>query len=140
MDDYRLSVRAETDLAEIADYTVATFGIEQARRYRSDLESCFGYLAENPRLGRSAESLAPGLRRFEHRSHAIFYTGERSGVLIVRILHTKMNIGRRLQSAPPQRRWGVQEPREPEYRAVRVTAPRPRARPRGDGYLIFASL
>ena len=119
MADYRLSARAETDLAEIADYTVATFGIEQARRYRNDLESCFEYLAENPRLGRSAESLAPGLRRFEHRSHAIFYAGERSGVLIVRILHTRMNIGRHLQSAPPQRWWGVQEPRKPEYRAVR---------------------
>ena len=93
MADYRLSARAVTDLAEIADYTVATFGVEQARRYRDDLESCFEYLADNPLLGRSAESLAPGLRRFEHRSHAIFYTKERGGVLIVRILHTRMTPG-----------------------------------------------
>ena len=140
MADYRLSARAVTDLAEIADYTVATFGVEQARRYRDDLESCFEYLADNPLLGRSAESLAPGLRRFEHRSHAIFYTKERGGVLIVRILHTRMDARRHLPPAPPQRWSGVQEPREPEYRAVRVTARPLRARPRGDGYLILASL
>ena len=34
MADFRLSPRAETDLAEIADYTIETFGVEQARRYR----------------------------------------------------------------------------------------------------------
>ena len=30
MADFRLSPRAETDLAEIADYTIETFGVEQA--------------------------------------------------------------------------------------------------------------
>ena len=34
MADFRLSPRAETDLAEIANYTIETFGVEQARRYR----------------------------------------------------------------------------------------------------------
>ena len=34
MADFRLSPRAENDLAEIADYTIETFGVEQARRYR----------------------------------------------------------------------------------------------------------
>ena len=117
MADYRLSSRAESDLAGIADYTVAAFGIEQARRYRNDLSACFEYLAENPRLGRSAESLAPGLRRFEHRSHAIFHAEERHGILIVRILHTRMDDRRHLRSVPPQSRWRVEEPRQPAYGA-----------------------
>ena len=51
MADHRLSARAESDLAGIADYTIKTFGIEQARRYRGDLEACFRTLAENPRWG-----------------------------------------------------------------------------------------
>ncbi len=34
MANFRLSLRADADLARIADYTIETFGIEQARRYR----------------------------------------------------------------------------------------------------------
>ena len=96
MADVRLSTRAEADLVGIADYTIETFGIEQARRYRVDLEECFRNLAKNPRLGRRAEWLAPGLRRFEHRSHAVFYTEYEGGVLIVRILHVRMDAPRHL--------------------------------------------
>ena len=98
MADFRLSPHAEADLAEIADYTIETFGIEQARRYRDDLEACFRNLAENPLLGRSAEWLSPGLRRFEHRSHAVFYTQEEEGVLVVRILHAGMDVPRHLRA------------------------------------------
>ncbi len=84
MADYRLTSLAETDLAGIADYTIQTLGIEQARRYRDSLETCFTNLAANPRLGRSAEDLAADLRRSEHRSHVVFYLQREPGVLIVR--------------------------------------------------------
>ena len=77
MADVRLSSRAEIDLAGIADYTIETFGVEQARRYRDELETCFLNLAENPGLGRSAQRLAPGLRRFEYRSHVSSRTRRR---------------------------------------------------------------
>ena len=40
MPRFRLSSRAESDLAEIADYTIETFGLEQARRYIDGLEAC----------------------------------------------------------------------------------------------------
>ena len=72
MADYRLSSRAEADLCGIADLPIETFGIEQARRYRDSLDACLQTLAKNTQLGRSAERLAPGLRRFEHRSHMVF--------------------------------------------------------------------
>ena len=96
MTDYRLTSRAEADLAGIADYTIEAFGIEQARRYRDDLEACFRTLAGNPRLGRSAEALASGLRRFEQRAHAVFYAEDEDGILIVRILHARMDAPRHL--------------------------------------------
>ena len=96
MAEYRLTLRAEADLAGIAQYTIESFGIEQARRYRDQLEGCFKSLSGNPRLGRSAELLAPGLRRFEHRSHTVFYTEDVYGVLIVRILHAGMDAPRHL--------------------------------------------
>lgn len=96
MADFRLSPRAETDLAEIAAYTIETFGVEQARRYRDDLEACFQSLAQSPRLGRSAEWLAAGLRRFEHRSHVVFYVEDERGVVVVRVLHVRMDASRHL--------------------------------------------
>ena len=49
MGDFRLTSRAESDLAEIADYTIETFGIEQARHLRDALESCFQMIADNPK-------------------------------------------------------------------------------------------
>ena len=49
MGDFRLTSRAESDLAEISDYTIETFGIEQARHLRDALESCFQMIADNPK-------------------------------------------------------------------------------------------
>lgn len=97
MAEFRLSARADADLGEIADYTIEAFGIDQARNYRDGLLACFQSLAENPRIGRDAEELAPFLRRYEHRSHVVFYQPRESGVLIVRILHGSMDMPRHFQ-------------------------------------------
>jgi len=94
--DYRLSGLAIKDLAEIADYTIATFGIEQARAYRDGLATAFEALAANPNIGRSADRLAPMLRRYTHQSHEVFYLVTKGEILIVRILHERMDFGRYL--------------------------------------------
>jgi len=96
MADLRLSRRAASDLAEIADYTIAEFGINQARRYRDQLQACFRSLLANPELGRSAEEVAPGLRRIRQQAHVVFYRVERDGLLIVRVLHHSMDFERHL--------------------------------------------
>lgn len=94
MAEYRLSGQAALDLSEIADFTIQRFGVEQARRYRDGLKACFEQLAENPRMGRRAEHLAKHLRRFEHQSHVVFYQPKTDGLLIVRILHSRMDVAR----------------------------------------------
>ena len=38
--------------------------------------------------------LHPALWRFEHRSHVVFYTEDANGVLIVRVLHARMDAPR----------------------------------------------
>lgn len=72
MTKFLLTNRAATDLSDIADFTIQTFGIEQARFYRDGLNHCFEILAENPQLGRNVTELAPNLKRFEYQSHAGF--------------------------------------------------------------------
>ena len=94
MNSYRLSRLAATDLQEIAEYTIERFGIEQARRYRDGLKTCFVQLADNSALGRGAEMLIRGLRRFEHQSHVVFYMSEPENLLIVRVLHSSMDAPR----------------------------------------------
>lgn len=92
----RLSRRAASDLGEIADYTIAEFGIEKARQYRDQFQGCFDALLTNPHLGRSAEAIAPGLRRIRQQAHVVFYLPTEEEVLIVRVLHHSMDFERHL--------------------------------------------
>ncbi len=94
MNNYRLSRLAAADLEEIAEYTIERFGIEQSRRYRDGLKTCFVQLANNPMLGRRTEQLMSGLQRFEHKSHVVFYISEPDYLLILRVLHSSMDVQR----------------------------------------------
>jgi len=96
MAELRLSRRAETDLAEIADYTISAFGVVQARRYRDSFQACFNSLCDNPELGRNANELAPGLRRIRQQAHVIFYQHAQDKILVVRVLHHSMDFERHL--------------------------------------------
>jgi toxin ParE1/3/4 len=87
---YRLGPKGTSDLAEIFDYTVDTWGEQQAEKYIEELEACFQLLADSPGLGRACDLIAPGIRRFEQGKHVIFYKPDRSGILVSRILHQRM--------------------------------------------------
>ncbi|QOJ23821.1 MAG: type II toxin-antitoxin system RelE/ParE family toxin [Gammaproteobacteria bacterium] len=99
MSKFHLTNRAVADLSDIADFTIQSFGIEQARFYRDGLNNCFEILADNPHLGRSAAELAPNLKRFEYHSHVVFYVPRDTGILIVRILHQRMDFIRHIPSS-----------------------------------------
>ena len=49
-------------------------------------------LAENPRIGRSREELAPELRSFPFQDYVIFYRPIDNGVEIVRVLRGSRDI------------------------------------------------
>jgi toxin ParE1/3/4 len=93
---YKLSSKADADLAGIFEYTILNFGLEQARAYLLGLHEHFAALAEHPLQGRSAHEVAPNLRRFEYQSHMVFYVLKKQGVWIVRVLHQSMDIKRYL--------------------------------------------
>ena len=91
---YRLTPKAVDDLDGIYEYTIENFGLGQAQDYLNGLHQRFEELAERPALGRGADRLAPGLRRFPYQSHVVFYKPEDRGVLIVRVLHESMDVPR----------------------------------------------
>jgi toxin ParE1/3/4 len=86
----RYSRLAESDLDEIAAYTIRQWGETQAGRYLSELEDCCERLTRNTRLGRSCDAVREGLRRMEQGSHVVFYNTNESGIVIERILHKSM--------------------------------------------------
>lgn len=94
---YKLSVKAVRDVELLYDYSAAQFGDEQAERYLLELEKAFLLLAEFPYMGKAMDSLRPSLRCYYHRSHAIFYKPNKTGVFIVRVLDQRMNAPKHLQ-------------------------------------------
>lgn len=73
MTRYRLTLRAEADLVSIAVHTRETWGQAQEERYVRQMFARLDWLAENPRLGREREDIAPGYRSFPEGPHVIFY-------------------------------------------------------------------
>jgi toxin ParE1/3/4 len=86
-----LSSDAEEDLINILLFTLEQFGEHQAKRYRSSIEEGLGHIGSNPRLGRSRSDLLPGLRVYQVAHHLLFYQELETGVVVLRILHRRMN-------------------------------------------------
>lgn len=84
-----ISRRAQSDLREIADYSIEQWNEEQAERYIDELEECFLLLALQPNLGRVSPAIREGLRRHEHGRHVIFYIEIAGGIRIQRVLHQR---------------------------------------------------
>ena len=80
----------------IAQYSVRAWGESQAASYLLEIETCCRQLAAKPALGRSCDSIRPGLRRMEQGRHVTFYRERTGGILVVRILHAGMLPGPRL--------------------------------------------
>src|SRR6266852_237051 len=93
---FELTLSADRDLTEIYAYSFRQFGERQADAYLQSLQDCFTLLAEMPNMGRSVDHLRVGYRRFEHKSHSVFYTSIDDGVRIIRVLHQRMDSERYL--------------------------------------------
>lgn len=88
------SPRAEHDLADITDYTLAQHGLAQTIAYIDAVEAAFRRLLDHPQIGVARDDLKPGLRSIVCGEHRIFYLVQAETVLIVRVLHRAMDAGR----------------------------------------------
>ncbi|HSC67353.1 MAG TPA: type II toxin-antitoxin system RelE/ParE family toxin [Cellvibrio sp.] len=93
---YKLSEAAASDIERILDWSLAEFGLTQTEEYYRSMSACMEGLAENPAMGVSIDGIRAGYRRFPHQSHVIFYTQMDWGILIVRVLHKRMDAPRQL--------------------------------------------
>ena len=93
---YRISRKAEIDLAKLYEYGIETFGLQQAKLYVLGIHELFETLANNVRLGRDASELALSLKRFSYKSHTIFYLITATDIFIVRVINQNMDYQRNL--------------------------------------------
>lgn len=95
MADYRLAPRARQDLQAIWLYSRDLWGHDQADRYLGKIASAFGELAHAPELAPLCDHIRPGYRRRLIGRHMIYFRQAVDSIVIVRVLHARMDAVRR---------------------------------------------
>lgn len=93
---FRLATVAEDDLAEILRYTRLTWGDAQATAYSEIVYEELFQLLEFPEVGRQRSDVRRGLRSYSIGQHVAYYRITQNEVIIERLLHPRMKVGRRL--------------------------------------------
>ena len=92
MPGFRVTPRAQDDLKNIGRYTERQWGKRQRNSYLKALEKRFGWLAENPKLGKHRMDVAEGYYSFPQGEHVVFYLIGDKGIDIIGIPHKEMDI------------------------------------------------
>ena len=96
MAEYRLTPAAEGDLEAIWTYTLQQWSAEQADRYIDTLTAAFAELAQSPKSAPACDQIRPGYRRRSIGRHMIYFRLTTYGIVVVRILHDRMDAPRHL--------------------------------------------
>ena len=67
-------------------------------KYAATLENAFHRIEDNPHLGRSREDLYRGCRSLKVGQHIVYYTAREDRLIIARVLHSKMDARRHIQT------------------------------------------
>ena len=89
--------RALRDIEEIWEYSFDRFGLDRAEAYLRGIERAAATIAEDPRRGIACDEIRSGYRKLSVGSHVLFFRASATRVLIVRILHGRMDFERRLR-------------------------------------------
>ncbi len=90
----RFRPAARADLARIAEEGRERWGREAARDYILSIRGQLAQLAGQPGIGSNRSLLAPGLRKATVGSHHAFYRTIQDGIVVVRVLHPRMDTPR----------------------------------------------
>jgi toxin ParE1/3/4 len=88
-----ISLRAQADIEEIWEYTAERWSDRQAEAYLRLINAAVDTVTVNPEAGRSYhDDLRPGYRKYLVGSHVLFYRVTNTDVVVVRILHQRMDV------------------------------------------------
>lgn len=97
MRDVILRPNAEADLQETAEYTIETWGADQALSYIQDLRRAVESLATTALQNQLHGDVLPGLRRKRSGMHHIYYLVTEESVDILAVIHVQRDPGARLE-------------------------------------------
>ena len=98
MSGYRFTLEAENDLRNIARYTLEKWGLEQTKRYESQLADCFHKIAQGKAISKQAIPHRPDLLHARCEHHYIFYRINGTDTpLILAVSHERMDLMTRLK-------------------------------------------
>ena len=98
MSKFYLTNKANEDLDEIWEFTFDEWSEMQADKYYFEILNCCQFLAENQNLGKIYSEIDNNLFGYLINKHIIFYqTISKFEILVVRILHTKMDLKSRIK-------------------------------------------
>ncbi len=96
MSEFALRPKAHRDLNDIWDYSVETWGYDQAEKYLRAMNRTFQMLSEKPDLGRLYDEVHRGIRVYPSGRHLVFYFATDDGIDVVRVLHERMDVSSHL--------------------------------------------
>jgi toxin ParE1/3/4 len=90
---------ARADLKSIRRYSSRTWGQGRTTHYMAALRDTMKKLVAETTVSRSRDDLRPGLRMVASGRHCIFFEANQSRVLVVRVLHDRMDYRRHLEAS-----------------------------------------
>lgn len=93
---YKVSVAAAQDIKSIYRQSTLKFGPVQADRYYDGLIRTVQAIADRPLAVRERPELRRGIRIQPYQSHLVLFRVLDTGILIVRVLHSRQDIERNL--------------------------------------------
>jgi toxin ParE1/3/4 len=83
---------ARRDLQAIARYSEKEWGAARKAQYMAAIREKFSLLLQRPAIGATRNDIAPGYRSYPVGRHLIFYRIEEKSVVILRVLHQRMDV------------------------------------------------
>jgi toxin ParE1/3/4 len=83
--------KAEADLLEIWDNTVARWSEAQAERYLGGLDQTLRLLCDYPDIARLHDEFTPPVRLLPYRSHLVIFVATDSALDVIRVVHMRTN-------------------------------------------------
>lgn len=89
---------AQADLASIRRYSDRTWGTERTDRYMTTLRDAMKGVVAGTVVSRERDDLRPGLQMTVSGRHCVFFEQDASRVLVVRVLHERMDHAQHLDT------------------------------------------
>lgn len=91
-----LTASAQNDLRDILSYTAQQWGEEKLVAYKNTIHKAFESIKDNPLIGREKMIKGLSVHAFRIESHDVYYLIHARTIIVLRILHEKMDSSRHI--------------------------------------------